>query len=101
MNPLEAAFLVALVVLPFHVLVQWQLRLLCDPRYLRKRGVVIRREEIVGRSEKVIGRYRGCDIYSSLIFMGMEYRFERVVSPAYRVKARELLLPPGLLYVTD
>ena len=35
------------------------------------------------------------------VFMGMRYRFAGIVPPAHRVKARELLLPPGLLYVTD
>lgn len=101
MSPLEAALLVALVTLPFHFLLQWQLGLQCDPRYLRKHGVVIRRDEVVERGGEVIGRYRGCDIASALVFMGMHYRFSGIAPPSYRVGARELLLAPGLVYVTD
>lgn len=37
----------------------------------------------------------------SVLFMGMRYRFDRVAEPSYRVRSRELLLPPGLVYVTD
>ncbi len=101
MSPLEAAALVAVLTLPFHVLIQWQLGRHCDPRYLRKHGVVIRREDIVEPGGEIIGCYRGRDIVDALVFMGMRYRFAGIVPPAHRVKARELLLPPGLLYVTD
>jgi hypothetical protein len=31
----------------------------------------------------------------------MRYRFERVASPASPINARELLIAPGLVYVTD
>lgn len=101
MTPLEAALLIVALTLPFHLLVQWQLGLQCDPRYLRKHGVIIRREDIVERSEEVVGRYRDVDIAAALDFMGMNYRFVGIVPPGYRVKARELVLPPALLYVTD
>lgn len=101
MSPLEAALLIAVLVLPFHLFLQWQLALQCDPRYLRKHGVVIRREEILEGCGEVIGRYCGRDIPSALVFMGMQYRFAGVVPFAYRVKSCELLLAPGLLYRTD
>jgi hypothetical protein len=101
LSPLEAALLVAVLTLPFHLLVQWQLGLQSDPRYLRKHGVVIRREEVVEFSGEVIGHYRGRAIREAVVFMGMDYRFARIVAPSYNVQARELLLPPGLLYVTD
>jgi hypothetical protein len=101
MTPLEAALLVVVLTLPFHFLVQWQLGRQCDPRYLRRHGVVIRREDIVEHGNEIIGRYRGRDIADALVFMGMHYRFAGIVPPAYRVKTRELLLPPGLLYLTD
>jgi hypothetical protein len=101
MSPLEAALLIVVLTLPFHFLVQWQLALHCDPRYLRKHGVVIRREDILERSDEIIGRYRGRDIPGALVIMGMHCRFAGIVPPGYRVKTRELLLPPGLLYLTD
>ena len=101
MSPIEAALLVAVLTLPFHLFLQWQLALQCDPRYLRKHGVVIRREEILEGRGEVIGRYCGRNIPGALVFMGMQYRFSGIVPSAYRVKSRELLLAPGLLYQTD
>ena len=101
MSPLEAAALIVLLTLPFHLLVRWQLGRECDPRYLRKHGVVIRREEILECSAEVIGRYRDRDIPAALVFMGMQYRFAGIVPAAYQVQTRELLLAPGLLYITD
>jgi hypothetical protein len=52
-------------------------------------------------SGEVIGRYRGRDIRDAVLFMGMRYRFAGIVPPAHEVRARELLLAPGLLYLTD
>ena len=101
MSPIEAALLVAALALPFHVAVQWQLALLSSPRYLRKHGVVICKEDIVEYGTEVIGSYRGREIHESLLFMGMRYRFDRVATPNYGVRPRELLLAPGLVYVTD
>lgn len=101
MSPIEAALLVAVLALPFHLAVQWQLRRLSDPRYLRRQGVVICRGEILQRGGPVIGRYRDEDIYASVLFMSMEYRFDRIAAPSCPIGARELLLPPGLVYVTD
>ena len=100
-DPLEAALLVALLTLPFHLLVQWQLGLQSDPRYVRKHGVVIRREEILEFHGEVIGRYRGRDIRDCVLFMGMRYRFAGIAAPSHEVQARQLLLTPGLLYITD
>jgi len=101
MSPIEAALLVAALALPFHLAVQWQLGLLSSPRYLRKHGVVICRDDVVQYGAEVIGSYRGRDIHESVVFMGMHYRFERVATPSYEVQPRELLLAPGLVYVTD
>ena len=101
MSPLEAALTVALLILPFHFLIQWQLGLESSPRYLRKHGVVIRREEILEHVGETVGQYRGREIPAAVVFMGMHYRFAGVVHPAYQVKSRELVLAPGLLYVTD
>jgi hypothetical protein len=102
-NALEAALLVAVLTLVFHLLLQRELGRLSDPRHVCKRGVVIEREELLeGRSE-VIGEYRGREIYAWVVFMGMRYRFDRVAQRAYRdwVAEGELFLEPGLIYVTD
>lgn len=103
MSPIEAALLVALLVLPFHFFIAWHLERQCDPRYLRERGVVIRREDILQDRAEPIGQYCGRAIYRSVWFMGMQYRFDRVVPPAYRSEVRrcELYLEPGLVYKTD
>lgn len=101
MSPLEAALTVALLVLPFHLAIQWQLGLQASPRYVRKHGVVICREEVLERLGDTVGRYRGHDIPGAVVFMGMQYRFAGVVAPSYQVQSRELMLPSGLLYITD
>jgi hypothetical protein len=103
MNALEAALLIAAVTLPIHFLIQWQLGLLSDPRYWRSRGVILSRDELCERCGEVIGHLRGVPIHAFVTFMGMEYRFERVVRAEYRerIGERQLLLEPGLLYLTD
>jgi hypothetical protein len=103
MNPLEAAALVALLALPFHWLLQRELAKLDDPGYLRGHGVVIVSPAALEAHTAPIGRYMGCEIWGSVTFMGMRYRFERIVPPRERerIGARELYLPPGLVYLTD
>lgn len=103
MDPIEAALIVAALILPLHLLVQRQLQRHCDPREIRTCGVVIRSEEALERRSEVIGYFAGRKIYACVVFMGMEYRFDRVTGPAGRrlVHERELYLEPGLLYLTD
>jgi hypothetical protein len=102
LSPLEAALLVAALALPFHVLVQWQLSRLSDPGYLRAQGVVILDERVL-ELRGSIGQFKGREIAASVVFMGMVYRFDRVVLPSQKdaLAARELYLEPGLVYVTD
>lgn len=100
-SPLQAAFLVILLSLPLHLLVYWQLRRLTDPRYVWLGGITVRSREIVQLDEEIVGRYRGQDIHGSLVFMGLRYRFDRIADVQYRVQQRELLLPPGLVYIMD
>lgn len=102
-NPLEAALLVAVLALPFYVFTRWHLQRLTDPAYLRRQGVIIRRADVLQEKSAVIGHYDGREIYASVTFMGMVYRFDRIVTPSYRASVceRELFLEPGLLYVTD
>lgn len=102
MSPLEAALLVIGLALPFHLLLQWQLGRLSDPRYLRTCGVVVCNPDIVERGP-VSGSFAGTPIHDSVVFMGMHYRFDRIVPHAERerIGAGELYLEPGLVYVAD
>jgi hypothetical protein len=101
MSPDTAAFFVILLSLPLNLLVYWQLRRLADRRSLQPEGVIIRRREIVQLDGVIVGHYRGHDIHGSLVFLGRRYQFDRIADAQYRVRQRELLLPPGLVYVTD
>jgi hypothetical protein len=55
------------------------------------------------RHSEPIGRYEDHEIWGSVTFMGMRYRFDHIAgaSERERISARELYLPPGLVYVTD
>jgi hypothetical protein len=101
MSPLEAALLVAVLVLPLHVLVLWQLARLDDPVYLRAHGIVVVRESALDGHSEPIGDYAGRHIWGSVTFKGMLYRFDHRASAQEREKLRpgELWLEPGLVYV--
>ena len=101
MSALEAAVLVAILVLPWHLLVQREIAKLTDPAYLRMHGVVILNQSVLQDSAP-IGEYLGHPIWASVRFMGMEYRFDRVQRAGLRerVGPRELYLEPGLVYIT-
>jgi hypothetical protein len=103
MNPLASVALVAAMVVPFAWLVHRHFRLLADPRYLREHGVVIVADHVLEARSAPIGRYKGCPVWGAVTFMGMQYRFDHVIEPRHRerIKARELYLEPGLVYVTD
>jgi hypothetical protein len=102
-NPLEAAVLVAVLVLPFHSLVLWQIGRLQDPAYLREHGIVVVRESALDGHTEAVGQYAGRPIWGTVIFMGMIYRFDRIARPREkeRIGRRELYLDPGLIYLTD
>jgi hypothetical protein len=102
MNALEAAVLIALLVLPFHWLVRRELDKLDDPGYLRRHGVVIVSAGALEAHSEAIGLYQDREIWGSVTFMGMLYRFDRIVPERQRerISARELYLAPGLVYVT-
>jgi len=101
MTPLEAAALVALLVLPFHGLVLWHLDRLQDPKYLRAHGIVVVRESAFQGHTKQIGSYSGHAIWEFVTFMGMTYRFDRVARPQDKEKTGpgEIYVDPGLVYV--
>ncbi len=74
-----------------------------DPRaQFRRMGVVVVRTTALDEMSDVIGRYMGSDIFGSVVFRGMRYEFVGVAPPHYIevMRGSELLLKPGLLYVT-
>ena len=99
MNALEAAALVGLLIIPFHILVQHLLRHF--PEHVRASGVAIDDERVLEGRGEVIGSFRGRDIYAWVRYLGMTYRFDRTLPRWRGVRERELLLEPGLVYVTD
>lgn len=103
MNALEAVLLSVVLFLPVLGVVGWGMARQSDPRVIRAQGVVIVREEALESHAEVIGNYSGHEIWASVTFRGMVYRFDRVTGPRYRthVHARELYLDPGLVYVTE
>jgi hypothetical protein len=100
-NPLEAAALIAAMVLPAFWLVRHELDKLDDPAYLREHGVVIVAENVLQTRSRPIGEYMGQPIWASVTFLGMVYRFDRVARPQEKEKTGpgELYLDPGLVYV--
>ena len=101
MTPIEAVLLVAVLALPLHALVIWQLDRQEDPAYLRAHGVVVVRESALDGHADAVGEYAGRSIWGSVTFMGMVYRFDRVARPRDKEKIGpgELYLDPGLVYV--
>jgi hypothetical protein len=103
MSPLEAGVLVALLALAIRWLVQRELDKLDDPEYLRRHGVVIVAPTALEAHSDPIGSYKGSEIWGSVTFKGMLYRFDHIARARERerLSARELYLPPGLVYRTD
>lgn len=65
--------------------------------------MVIVSEKALQAHSEAIGEYLGRPIWRSVRFMGMDYRFDRVIHPGMResLGPRQLFLDPGLLYITD
>jgi hypothetical protein len=104
MTMLEAALFAAILALPLYLLSQLERTRLHNPRYVRSMGAVVQRQQLkVEGTSEVLGYYDGGEIYATVDYMGMRYRFDRVVPPSYQyhVGPRELYVVPGLLYVTD
>ncbi|HVL37301.1 MAG TPA: hypothetical protein VM489_16650 [Burkholderiales bacterium] len=103
MELVDAALFAAILGILYR-LVQFDRTRLSNPRYVRNMGAVVGREQVRPEPEaEVIGTFDGREIYASVQYMGMKYRFDRVVPPSYqyRVAPRELYVAPGLLYLTD
>jgi hypothetical protein len=103
MSPIDAAILVLILALPLHWLVLRHFDQICDPAYLRKRGIVVVRERALQGHAEPIGEYRGQPIWASVTFMGLVYRFDHVSGSDRRenLAAGELFIEPGLVYVVE
>jgi hypothetical protein len=73
-----------------------------DPAFLKSRPVIIVTPKALDGVADVIGRYRGSEIYSYVVFKGMRYEYDRITAPAakWQVRERELFIPPGVIYRT-
>ena len=100
MTALDAAALVTLLALGFHLLVGHHLQKLDDPAYLRAHGVVIVSLRAIDAHGEAIGDYRGQPIWATLTFKGMRYAFDRIVPPAERerIGPGELYVEPGMVF---
>jgi hypothetical protein len=103
MTPLEAAALVAALILPLYWLVWRELDRLADPQYLRDHGVVIVRDSALQAHSDSVETYRGRMIWGTVTFMEMVYRFDHITQPRdrERIGRGQLYLEPGLVYVAD
>lgn len=103
MSPLESVLLALAVAWPFLWPVWRHVRQLEDPAYLRTQGVVVVSDRVIERRSGPIGHYLGSPIWGSVTFMGIGYRFDRVIAARERenIGAGELYLDPGLVYVTE
>lgn len=103
MDWLQLAALVAILV-PLYYVTRLEQTRLSDPRYVRSAGVAVEREALrIAEGAELIGYLDGCEIRARVEYLGMRYRFECVVPPAYRRRLRpgELYVEPGLLYVAE
>ena len=103
MSPLEAVLLVAVLLLPLHFLVLWQVERMHDPARLRLQGIVVVRESALEAHAGPVGQFAGRAIWGSVTFLGTVYRFDRVARQQDREKTGpgELWLEPGLVYVAS
>ncbi len=103
MAPLEAALVVVVLVIPFHWAIQREFSRETDPAFLRERGVVVLDAGALDDHAGVIGTFAGREIWATVTFFGMVYRYVGVARAGGRdrVGSRELYLEPGLLYRTD
>ena len=102
MSPIEGALLAVVLASPFVWLVRRHFMQLDDPNYLRTQGVIIVVDRVLDARSAPIGDYQGCPVWGTVTFKGMVYRFDHVIDPRKResIKAGELYLDPGLVYVT-
>jgi hypothetical protein len=103
MDPFVAFLYGFTLALPFHLIALRYFAVHLDPALVRERGVVILHPSALQELAAPVGEYMGREIWGSVTFKGMVYRFDHVVHRRERDRTgpRELFLEPGLLYRTD
>jgi len=70
------------------------------PAFLKRQPIVVVTLKALDSVADVIGRFRGAEIYSYVIFKGMRYEYDRITNQVVKLREMELLLPPGVIYRT-
>ena len=101
MTPVDSAILVLALTLGFLRIVFRELDKL-ESEDLRLCGIVIVRERALEAHSQPIGEYLGHQIWRTVTFRGLVYRFDRIQGQSRREQLApgELYLDPGLVYVT-
>lgn len=99
MDIVGVVFLLALLI-PVWLALR-EMREMARPERLRELGIVVLSTRAFDEVSEVIGHYMGCDIYRCVTFHGMRYIFDGVGPPGLKraLRARQLFLEPGLVYV--
>jgi hypothetical protein len=86
---------------PLHLLIQYQLSREIEPDFIREQGVVLPAPDACDDRGPIIGFFDGVAIHASVIFLGLRYEYDRIAPTRYRglVRANELFVGPGLIYV--
>ena len=95
--------MVLVMALPAFWWVQRQFAQLSDPGYLRTQGVVIVLDKALEAHSAAIGEYQGRQIWETVTFKGMVYRFSHVIDgrKRERIEPGQLFLEPGLVYIAE
>ena len=101
MTPVDAATLVLALTLGFLRIIHSQLDK-AAAEDLHRCGIVIVRERVLEGHSQPIGEYLGHQIWRTVTFRGLVYRFDRIQGQSQREQLAhgELYLDPGLVYVT-
>ena len=101
MTPVDAAVLALALSLGFLRIINRELDR-AENEDLRRCGIVIVRERVLEAHSQAIGEYMGHEIWRTVTFRGLVYRFDRIQGQSRREQLApgELYLDPGLVYVT-
>jgi hypothetical protein len=101
MTPIDAAVLVLALTLGFLRIIYRELDK-AEAEDLHRCGIVIVRERVLEGHSQPIGEYLGHQIWRTVTFRGLVYRFDRIQGQSRREQLApgELYLDPGLVYVT-
>ena len=86
--------------LPAYLFFRLESKKRAAPAYLKRQPIVVVTLKALDSVADVIGRYRESEIYRYVVFKGMRYEYDRITPARARLKERELLIPPGVIYRT-